>query len=96
LDLTSTNGPVVARAERGSTMSADWGIHTTNGGIELELPSDLKANLKIETTNGRIKLDLPVMTQGFEGRGRLHGTLNGGGPDLSLSTTNAGIHVLGI
>jgi hypothetical protein len=96
LDLTSTNGPVVARAERGSTMSSDWGIHTTNGGINLELPPDLKADLKIETTNGGIKLDLPVVTQGFEGRGRLQGSLNGGGPQLSLSTTNAGIHVRGI
>jgi hypothetical protein len=96
LDLSSTNGGVVARAEPGSTMSANWSIRTTNGRVDLELPTDLKANLRVDTTNGRIKLDLPVTTQGYEERGRIRGTLNGGGPQMSVSTTNAGIHVRGI
>jgi hypothetical protein len=96
LDLSSTNGGVVARAEPGSTMSSNWSIRTTNGPVEVELPTDLKANLKVDTNNGRIKLDLPVTSQGFEDRGSIRGTLNGGGPEMSVSTTNAGIHVRGI
>jgi Putative adhesin len=96
LYLSSTNGGVVARAERGSTMLSNWTIHTTNGRVDLEVPTDLKANLNVDTNNGRIKLDLPVLTQGYEDRGRIRGTLNGGGPQVSVSTTNAGIHVRGI
>jgi hypothetical protein len=96
LDLSSTNGGVIARAESGSTMLSNWSIRTTNGRVDLAVPSDLKANLKIDTNNGWIRLDLPLTTQGYETRGLIRGTLNGGGPEVSVSTTNAGIHVRGI
>jgi hypothetical protein len=96
LDLSSTNGGIVARAESGSKMSSGWHIRTTNGRVDLSVPTDLKANLNVDTNNGRIKLDLPVAMQGYEDRGLVRGTLNGGGPEMSISTTNAGIHVRGI
>ena len=96
LDISSTNGGIEARAEPGSRMSSGWHIRTTNGRVELAVPSDLKANLNVDTSNGRIRVDLPVVTQGFEDRGLFRGTLNGGGPEMLISTTNAGIHVWGI
>ncbi len=96
LDISSTNGGIVARAESGSRMSSSWHIRTTNGHVDLSVPADLKANLNVDTNNGSIKLDLPVAMQGFEDRGIVRGTLNGGGPEMSISTTNAGIHVRGI
>jgi hypothetical protein len=96
LDIGSTNGAIDGRVESGSRMSSSWHIRTTNGRVDLSVPTDLKANLNVDTNNGRIKLDLPVAMQGFEDRGLVRGTLNGGGPELSISTTNAGIHVRGI
>ncbi len=96
LDISSTNGGIEARAESGSRMLSGWHIRTTNGRVELAVPTDLKANLNIDTSNGRIRVDLPVVTQGFEDRGQFRGILNGGGPEMLISTTNAGIHIRGI
>jgi hypothetical protein len=96
LDISSTNGGIEARAESGSVMLSGWHIRTTNGRVELAVPTDLKANLKADTSNGGIRVELPVATQGYEDRGLFRGTLNGGGPDMLISTTNAGIHIRGI
>ena len=96
LDVTSTNGSIFARAEPGSRMLSGWSILTTNGGVDLAIPGGLSANLDVNTHNGRIRLDVPVTLLGEEGRNMIRGTLNGGGPELSLRTTNAGIRVRGI
>ncbi len=93
LTISSTNGGVIARAESGSRMASDWRIHTTNGHVDLSVPADLKANIAVDTNNGRIRLDLPVTTQGYDDRTELRGTLNGGGPELSIGTTNASIRI---
>jgi hypothetical protein len=96
LDVTSDNGGIVARAESGSRMSSDWRVRTTNARVDLSLPTDLKANLNASTTNGRITSDLPITVQGEVGREELRGTLNGGGPEMTIRTTNGAIRVSGI
>jgi Putative adhesin len=96
LDITSTNGSVFTRAEEGSRMASDWRIETTNGGVDMSVPKDLAANLDVNTHNGSIKLDLPVTVQGEAGGNSVRGILNGGGPEMSLRTTNASIRVRGI
>ncbi|MEJ0006694.1 MAG: DUF4097 family beta strand repeat-containing protein [Steroidobacteraceae bacterium] len=64
LDVTSTNGSVFARIEPGSKMVSGWSIQTTNGGVDLAVPSSLSANLDVNTHNGRIRLDVPVTLLG--------------------------------
>jgi Putative adhesin len=96
LDISSSNGSVVARAETGSKMSSGWSIVTSNSSIELSVPTDLKADLNASTSNGGIMLDLPVTVQGYQSRSQLSGKLNGGGPELSLHTSNASLRVRGI
>ncbi len=96
LDITSGNGRVEARAESGSSVSSPWSIHTTNAGVDLALPSGLKANLDASTTNGGITLNLPVQVQGYQSGTEIRGTLQGGGPEISIRTTNGGIQLRGI
>jgi hypothetical protein len=96
LDIDSTNGGVIARAESGSAILSGWNIGTTNGRVDLSVPMDFKANLHASTNNGRIKVDLPVTLQGYEDHNQVRGTLNGGGPDMSIHTTNASIRLRGI
>lgn len=91
LDISSTNAGVMARAQPGSRMDTGWSVRTTNGGIELSVPPDLKANLTAGTTNGGILLQLPVALQGERRGAHLRGTLGGGGPELFVRTTNAGV-----
>lgn len=93
LAIWSTNAGVTAHALSGSRMDSGWSISTTNGGIDLSLPPDLKANLSAGTTNGGIMLQLPVAVSGEHYGSQLRGTLGGGGPELFVRTTNAGVRL---
>ena len=93
LDISSSNAGVTARTQSGSRMDFEWSIRTSNGGIELSVPPDLKANLSAATTNGGIMLQLPVAVEGEQRGSHLRGTLGGGGPELVVSTTNAGVRL---
>jgi len=95
LALSTGNGAIVARAESGSRMSSDWTIHTSNAAVDLTVPSDFKATLDAQTSNASITLDLPVTLQGYDSKRQIHGALNGGGPELSIHTSNGAIHVRG-
>jgi hypothetical protein len=95
LDLHSSNGVVVARAQAGSTVASRWNIGTSNAPVDLAVPTDLKADLDVGTSNGGVKLDLPITLQGYEGQSHLHGTLNGGGQEVSVHTSNGPIRVSG-
>lgn len=68
-------------------------LETTNGRIDVLLPSTIKADVSARTTNGKIHSDLPITVAGTIGKNSLTGTLNGGGPDLILRTTNGGIQI---
>lgn len=93
LDIATGNGSVVARAEPGSKISSGWSIHTSNAAVTLSVPKDLAATLDASTSNGGITLDLPLTLQGASSNTRIRGALNGGGPEVSIRTSNASIRV---
>ena len=91
LDASTTNGPIHAellRVAQGQPLR----FETTNGRIEVELPSDLAVDVDAGTTNGSIHSDLPVSTTRIS-RNSLRGTINGGGTSLRMRTTNGGIAI---
>jgi type VI protein secretion system component Hcp len=96
LEIHSSNGGVEARATAGSTVASHWTISTSNAAVDLSLPSDLKADLDVGTSNGGVQLELPVTVQGVQDQSHLHGTLNGGGQEVSVHTSNGRIHLSGV
>jgi hypothetical protein len=100
LQLETSNGQIQAEQ-----LSGTMDIGSSNGAIALET---LQGTLKVHTSNGRIQvtgrfdsLDISssngaVTVQGFQSRSRLAGTLNGGGPELFISTSNGSMWVRGI
>ncbi len=91
VDAETTNGGI--RAELlDVTPGKPVRLETTNGRISLTAPPTLAAQVDAATTNGSIDTDLPVTTTRV-GRHSLHGTLNGGGPELRLRTTNGSIEI---
>lgn len=94
LEISSGNGSVVAEAQAGSTVASAWRIHTTNSSVNLAIPKSLKANLDAGTTNGRITLEFP--NEHTDGGTEVRTTLNGGGQEVSVHTTNGPIHLRGI
>jgi len=79
LNLRSSDGAVSASAASGSKMSTDWQIQTSDGSVEVALPTDLRANLDASTGDGHISIGLPVTVQGDLSKTHVQGTLNGGG-----------------
>jgi hypothetical protein len=93
LDMHSSNGRITAHATAGSTVGSRWDIGTSNSSIDLALPPMIKANLDVTTSNGGIQLEMPVTVQGYQDQSHLHGALNGGGPEISVHTSNGHIHL---
>lgn len=92
LDAETTNGSIEAElttVNPGRVMR----LETTNGHINARLPRTFGARIDAENTNGSIDTDLPVTTTGSYGKHALRGTINGGGPDLRIRTTNGSIHI---
>jgi len=94
LDVETTNGSIDAdltAVNPGRSMR----IETTNGQIHARVPRTLAARVNAANTNGSIESDLPLTMQGAQNKHELQGTLNGGGPELRLRTTNGSIHIEG-
>ena len=91
LDAETTNGAI--RVELlDVTPGKAVRVETTNGRITLSVPSNFAAKLDAGTTNGSITTDLAVTTT-ETGHHALRGTMNGGGPEVRLRTTNGSIAI---
>jgi hypothetical protein len=65
-------------------------VRTTNGGIEMAIPSNYNARLETGTVNGGMDIGFPVTIQGRLNR-RLTTQLGDGGALVRVTTTNGGV-----
>jgi len=72
---------------------SDCVLRTTGGNIKVGLADTFKLDIDASATGGRVTTDVPVTVQGEVRRHQLKGTLNGGGPNLTLSTIGGSIHL---
>jgi hypothetical protein len=94
VDAETTNGAI--RAELLSVAGGKpMHFETTNGHITVKVPRNLAASIDAANTNGSISTELPVMSTSTH-RHSLRGTVNGGGPELKLRTTNGGIDIVAV
>jgi hypothetical protein len=95
-------GPVKASTTNGGVdiemadVTDEIELETTNGGIRLDMPPAAKATLDARCVNGGISVDSELSVDTTEkSRRQLRGTLNGGGPRVSVETVNGGIRIRG-
>lgn len=77
-----------------------------NGDIEIKLPATIKANIEAKSDNGQVYSDFDIKLQNKSKKtngakvngyykisldGVVYGTINGGGPDITLSSMNGDI-----
>ena len=93
LRLSTSDGHIQADVAPGSKLETDWSLSTSDGSMVLRLPSDLAADLEAHVSDGRIDVDFPITVQGRFSRHDLRASLNGGGPLLSLRTTDGSIRI---
>lgn len=96
LDLKSGDGSVTARAARGSRMTSGWRVETGDGSVRVSVPSDLQANLDVSSRDGAVSVEMPVSVQGMQSKSVIRGTLNGGGPLLTVHSSDGSVRLDGI
>jgi len=69
-------------------------LETTNGSLELALPSDTQANIEARCLNGNFYSELPISAQTAQRLREVRGQFGQGGAPLRLRTVNGGIRVL--
>jgi predicted membrane protein len=74
-------------------MSTSWNIRSGDGGIQVALPADFQASLDASTSDGKVSLSIPVAVEGQVNHSHIRGTMNGGGPALSLHTGDGSIRL---
>ena len=70
-----------------------WDLDTGSGSIRIDLPDDAAFAIEAHTGSGGIRTDHPVAVEGEVRRGRLRGTVRGGGPRLTLHTGSGSITI---
>jgi len=91
IDASTSGGPIVAALT--GQPKKDCRLHTSGGGITVELDEGLSLNINAEASGGVVSTELPLTVQGELRKGLLRGTLNSGGPALILQTSGGSIHL---
>lgn len=98
----TTNGGVNVALVGNGWKGSGLDLQTTNGGIQLAIPSGFAANVEAGTVNGGFSSDIPELNvttddqKGGYGHSRakkINTTLNGGGANIRLVTTNGGVRI---
>ena len=87
---STTNGGVDVELTGDRWTGNGLDVSTTNGGVELAIPSSYNARLETGTVNGGMDIGFPVTIQGRLNR-RLTTQLGSGGPLVRVTTTNGGV-----
>ena len=101
ITLEGVAGALDARASSGSITAtltaqpaADSQIRASSGSVRVYLPADVNLDIQAQASSGSIRTDLPLQVEGEQGRNQVQGTLNAGGPRLSIQTSSGSIQLM--
>ena len=77
----------------GGSVGINAAIQTNGGNVTISIAGDLRLNLDAESSGGRVKTDIPVSVMGTVKQAEMKGTINGGGPLLTLKTSGGSVHI---
>jgi len=104
--LLNVNGPVTANSLNGElevvfgkvTQDSPISLYSTNGAVDVSLPSNTPANLALSTLNGNVYTDFEVKSEDKNGLRSVLGrnikaSINGGGVKISMKSTNGNMYL---
>jgi DUF4097 and DUF4098 domain-containing protein YvlB len=91
LGAETSNGEIIA--EFGTIEISGVTLRTSNARVTLGIPADLSINLDLATSNGRIVVDDPAIGIPAPSGTSFSGAVGGGGPTVTVRTSNADIVV---
>ncbi|MCR9226087.1 MAG: DUF4097 domain-containing protein [Flavobacteriaceae bacterium] len=104
--ILNVNGPVTANSLNGElkvtfgkvTQGSPISLYSTNGEVDVSLPSNTPANLALSTLNGNVYTDFEVKAEDKNGLKSVLGrnikaSINGGGVKISMKSTNGNMYL---
>jgi DUF4097 and DUF4098 domain-containing protein YvlB len=88
----TTNGGITANLSGDRWRGDGLDLKTSNGGVELHIPSNYSANLETSTVNGDLDVRIPVAISGVPTR-QLATRLGNGEATIRATTTNGGVSI---
>lgn len=79
--------------EADGNVKGPWQVHTGSGSVRIAVGTGNGLTLNVHTSSGSIHSNLPVTVQGSMGHNELKGAVNGGGPEVEVSTGSGDITV---
>jgi DUF4097 and DUF4098 domain-containing protein YvlB len=90
VDVTNRNGPIeVTNAAPLDAIS----IQNQKGSVDLGLPGGSGFEVNAQTRNGDMENDFGLTSEGSDGSHALHGRVGGGGPTITIATTDGDVTV---
>jgi hypothetical protein len=101
IDAVSTSGPVSATTVNGNidvemkslAGAGDMKFKTVNGSVRVTAPANLGADVSMSTVMGNVSSDFPLTLEGRISPRRIRASINGGGPNLTMSTVNGSVEL---
>jgi hypothetical protein len=93
VSASTADGRLEVKARPGSVVTDSWTIRTSDGRLFLSVPEDIQADFDLKTSDGRIHTDLPIAVTGRLSQNRLSGKMNGGGPLVSVQSSDGPIQI---
>lgn len=96
LEATSSSGDVSVIARAGSAIGTGWKIHSNYGDVSLQAPGDARFDLSAKTGYGDVSVDYGIELapgSSTKRKSELSGKVNGGGPQLSISSSSGDVRV---
>jgi len=97
LQLHSSDGSITVELAEGSHLSSDSRIESSDGSVTVRLPKSFPAELAISASDGSIHSTLPLVVEGYDSKGNsghnIRGKFNGGGPLLTIHTSDGSVHL---
>jgi DUF4097 and DUF4098 domain-containing protein YvlB len=90
LDVSSNNGAI---SFAGTLEDGRHHVKSGFGNISLALPEDIALNIDLQSGFGDIESEFPVTVRDLEEQTHWLGTINGGGPELTVETDNGNIRL---
>ncbi len=104
--ISDVTGPITAEALNGElevsfdkvSQSSPISLYTTNGELDISIPANTPANLTLSTINGEIYTNFDLTLPDKNGlkpiaTKKVRGSINNGGVDIQLKSTNGTIYL---
>lgn len=99
LQVHTSDGSLDLNVQEGSHLASSSRIESSDGHVTVHLPHSLAADLDVHAGDGKIECTLPLTMDGFSsehGSGHnLRGHLNGGGPTITIHTSDGNVSLSG-